>query len=422
MRKILMVFLTGLLVLVLAAPAFAENQAGTFTLDPFTGLYVFDGGQHMDSGPYYGLRGGYNFTSHLAAEAMFGYVTTESIREGDKFVGVYRYGLDALYHFNPEGNFVPYVLAGFAATQTDGPSGANPRGGRGMIDYGLGVKYFISDTVALRGDVRQDQFAEANGDRRVNMEYTVGLTFLLGAEKKAVAAMPPTPDTTPPNVVCTSPDGGVTGVAVDRNINATFSEEMKRSTITTSSFIVKQGSTPVSGKVTFAGTTATFIPARELEKATTYTATIAAGVKDLSGNAMSNSYIWSFTTIPPPPVKVALIVLDDNNFEFDKSDITPLGASILDENIKILKANPKVRIRIAGYTSAKGTEEYNQKLSERRAEAVKDYLVKGGIAADRLVTIGFGQTRPAEYEPIPDNIYSKEAKANMRVLFEVIVK
>ena len=422
MRKILMVFLTGLLVLVLAAPAFAENQAGTFTLDPFTGLYVFDGGQHMDSGPYYGLRGGYNFTSHLAAEAMFGYVTTESIREGDKFLGVYRYGLDALYHFNPEGNFVPYVLAGFAATQTDGPSGAPPRGGRGMIDYGLGVKYFISDTVALRGDARQSQFAEANGDRRVNMEYTVGLTFLLGAEKKAVAAIPPTPDTTPPEVVCTSPDSGVTGVAVDRNISATFSEEMRRSTITTSSFTLKQGSTPVSGKVTFAGTTATFSPARDLEKATTYTATIVAGVKDLAGNALSNSYTWSFTTIPPPPLKTALIVLEDNHFEFDKAVITKEGEAILDQNIKILKENPKARIRIAGYTSAHGTEEYNQKLSERRAEAVKDYLVKGGIAANRLVTIGFGQTRPAEYEPVPDNIYSKEAKANMRVLFEVIVK
>lgn len=422
MRKILMVFLTGLLVLVLAAPAFAENQAGTFTLDPFTGLYVFDGGQHMDSGPYYGLRGGYNFTSHLAAEAMFGYVTTESIREGDKFVGVYRYGLDALYHFNPEGNFVPYVLVGFAGTQTDGPSDAPPRGGRGMIDYGVGVKYFISDTVALRGDVRQDQFAEANGDRRVNMEYTVGLTFLLGAEKKAVAAIPPTPDTTPPVVVCTSPDSGVTGVAVDRNINATFSEEMKRSTITTSSFTVKQGSTPVSGKVTFAGTTATFIPARELEKGTTYTATIVAGVKDLAGNAMSNSYVWSFTTIPPPPVKVALVVLEDNHFEFDKAVITKEGETILDENIKILKENPKTKIRIAGYTSAHGTKEYNQKLSERRAEAVRDYFIKGGIASDRLTTIGYGETRPAEYEPLPDNLYSKEAKANMRVLFEVIVK
>ncbi len=420
-RKILMVLLLGVFLLGLGTPVFAENQAGTFTLDPFTGLYVFDGGQYMDSGPYYGLRGGYNFTSHLAAEAMFGYVTTESIREGDKFVGVYRYGLDALYHFNPEGSFVPYVLAGFAATQTDGPSGANPRGGRGMIDYGLGVKYFISDTVALRGDVRQAAFAEA-GDRRVNMEYTVGLTFLLGAEQKAVAAMPQTPDTTRPNVVCTSPDGGVTGVAVDRNITATFSKEMNRSTITASSFIVKQESTPVSGKVTFAGTTATFIPARELEKDTIYTATIVAGVKDLSGNAMSNSYTWSFTTIPPPPLKTALIVLEDNHFEFDKAVITKEGKEILDQNIKILKENPKTRIRIAGYTSAHGTKEYNQQLSERRAEAVKNYLVKGGIAANRLVTIGFGQTRPAEYEPVPDNIYSKEAKANMRVLFEVIVK
>jgi len=87
-----------------------------------------------------------------------------------------------------------------------------------------------------------------------------------------------------------------------------------------------------------------------------------------------------------------------------------------------LERNPNVKIRIAGYTSAHGTVDYNQKLSERRAEAVRDYLIKGGIAPDRLTTIGYGKTRPAEYEPIPENIYSKEAKANMRVLFEVIVK
>lgn len=49
-----------------------------------------------------------------------------------------------------------------------------------------------------------------------------------------------------------------------------------------------------------------------------------------------------------------------------------------------------------------------------RAVAVKKYLVKGGVAADRLVTIGFGRSRPAQFEPIPENIYSKQAKANMR--------
>lgn len=123
-----------------------------------------------------------------------------------------------------------------------------------------------------------------------------------------------------------------------------------------------------------------------------------------------------------PKAMVTLVVLEDNHFEFDKSAITREGEAILDQNIKILNENPKVKIRIAGYTSAHGTVDYNQKLSERRAEAVRDYLIKGGIAPDRLTTIGYGKTRPAEYEPIPENIYSKEAKANMRVLFEVIVK
>jgi outer membrane protein OmpA-like peptidoglycan-associated protein len=82
-----------------------------------------------------------------------------------------------------------------------------------------------------------------------------------------------------------------------------------------------------------------------------------------------------------------------------------------------------MKIRIAGYASASGTKEYNQKLSERRATSVKNYLVQeGGIAQDRLSIIGYGDTRPAEYEPVPSDIYSEAAKANMRVLFEVIVK
>jgi len=82
-----------------------------------------------------------------------------------------------------------------------------------------------------------------------------------------------------------------------------------------------------------------------------------------------------------------------------------------------------MKIRVAGYASASGTKEHNQALSERRAASVRNYLVKeGGIAQDRLTTIGYGETRPAEYEPVPSDIYSEAAKANMRVLFEVIVK
>jgi outer membrane protein OmpA-like peptidoglycan-associated protein len=124
-----------------------------------------------------------------------------------------------------------------------------------------------------------------------------------------------------------------------------------------------------------------------------------------------------------PKEKVIILALEDTHFEFDKAILTKEAQVILKRNIQVLKANPKVKVRIAGYTSASGTESYNQSLSERRATAVKEYLIKEGvITSDRLSTIGYGETRPAMYEAAPKDLYSEAAKANMRVLFEIIVE
>jgi OOP family OmpA-OmpF porin len=121
--------------------------------------------------------------------------------------------------------------------------------------------------------------------------------------------------------------------------------------------------------------------------------------------------------------KIIILAFEDVNFGFDQATLTPEAKIIMKRNIQILKENPKAEIRVAGYTSAAGTEEYNQKLSERRAEAVRNYLVDDGIvAADRLSTIGYGEDDPASFETAPKNLYSDAAKANMRVLFEIIVR
>jgi OOP family OmpA-OmpF porin len=121
--------------------------------------------------------------------------------------------------------------------------------------------------------------------------------------------------------------------------------------------------------------------------------------------------------------KIIILAFEDVHFDFDKSTLKPEAQIILKRNIQLLKDNPKAKIRIAGYTSAAGTEEYNQKLSERRARAVQEYLINEGvITPDRLSTIGYGETHPAIYEAAPKEIYSKAAKANMRVLFEIVVK
>lgn len=121
--------------------------------------------------------------------------------------------------------------------------------------------------------------------------------------------------------------------------------------------------------------------------------------------------------------KVVVFALEDVHFERDESTLTPEAKTILKRNIQVLKDNPKTKVRIAGYSSGSGSDVHNQKLSERRADAVRGYLISEGfITRDRLSTIGYGETNPLMYEAAPNEIYSEAAKANMRVLFEVILE
>ncbi|MGA2220618.1 MAG: Ig-like domain-containing protein, partial [Verrucomicrobiia bacterium] len=109
-----------------------------------------------------------------------------------------------------------------------------------------------------------------------------------------------TPNTTPPTVSSTVPANAATGVAIGGNIAAVFSEAMDPLTISTATFTLKQGTTVVTGTVTYAGVTATFNPLNNLAPLTTYTATITTGARDLAGNALATAFVWSFTTGAAP--------------------------------------------------------------------------------------------------------------------------
>jgi len=132
----------------------------------------------------------------------------------------------------------------------------------------------------------------------------------------------------------------------------------------------------------------------------------------------------SCSTVKEPKVIVLdkFIILEDAHFKFDTDTLTRKGERAMMHNIKVLNDNPGVKVRIAGYSSASGTDEYNQKLSERRANTVREILIAGNIAPERLKVFAYGDTKSAKYEPVPKNIESKQAKANMRVIFEVIVQ
>ena len=105
-----------------------------------------------------------------------------------------------------------------------------------------------------------------------------------------------------PTVTSTDPLNNATGVARNKVVALTFSGAMDPSTISTSTFTLMQGTTPVSGTVAYSGTTGTFTPTTILALSTVYTATISTGAKDLAGNALAANTVWSFTTVAAPTV------------------------------------------------------------------------------------------------------------------------
>lgn len=115
-------------------------------------------------------------------------------------------------------------------------------------------------------------------------------------------------------------------------------------------------------------------------------------------------------------VEEGIIVEFDNSilFNINKADLSPKAIENLDKLVIILNTYPDTNIEIQGHTDSSGSENYNQKLSEKRAGSVSDYLVQKSIATGRITTKGFGETMP-KY----DNA-TKEGKAqNRRVEFVI---
>ena len=114
------------------------------------------------------------------------------------------------------------------------------------------------------------------------------------------------------------------------------------------------------------------------------------------------------------PVPVS-IDLKGVNFDFDKSNLRPDAVAILSEASEILKRYPDLRVEVAGHTDSKGTDAYNQKLSERRATSVYNYLTQNGVDASRLVgPIGYGESRPIAPNTNPDGSDNPEGRAKNR--------
>jgi peptidoglycan-associated lipoprotein len=105
---------------------------------------------------------------------------------------------------------------------------------------------------------------------------------------------------------------------------------------------------------------------------------------------------------------------EDVHFDFDRYSLRPEATRILDEAIKAMQADNTLRLTLEGHTCNIGTTEYNLALGERRANAVRDYLVSRGIGADRLNTVSYGEERPKH-----DNSREETRRLNRRAAMTV---
>ncbi|MCF7920619.1 MAG: Ig-like domain-containing protein [Candidatus Cloacimonetes bacterium] len=147
------------------------------------------------------------------------------------------------------------------------------------------------------------------------------------------------PDITPPSVISTFPADEATDVALNCHLTAIFSEIMDPLSITPVTFILLQGTTPVTGSITHTASTSVFTPDANLSASSVYTARITTGVIDLAGNAMTEDYVWIFTTGTQGAIPAPVDLGTSGNFVIlAKSAVSTIPNSIITGDVGLSPA------------------------------------------------------------------------------------
>jgi OOP family OmpA-OmpF porin len=430
MKKMLTLVVAGLMA-ALTTVASAGNREETFSVSPMIGGYTYDGKQHLDTDPVYGVRLGYNFTKAFGVEALFDYVHTESTIT-DRKIDMYRYGGEMLYHFFPDNTLVPYVAAGYAGLNFDT---IQPRG---AFDYGVGLKWFLSDNFALRGDVRHLLYTSggSNGTTYNNFEYTIGAYIPFGGTAQVVKAIevPATPAPAPApeaplgEIPAAEPTPGHYKYCVTLHIEfdidkALIRPEYHDEVAKVGDFLKKYPDTTavIEGHTDNVGTPEhnLDLSQRRAESVVNYlvekfgiersrlTAKGYGEARPVADNSTNEGKqknrrieavidcAFDVKEIQPPERLCMALQME---FDTDQADIK---AEYRDELAKVgdyMKKYPTTTAVIEGHTDDVGGYEYNMKLSQKRAENVVNYLVVNfGIDRSRLSAKGYGYTRRIAY-------------------------
>mgnify|MGYP002620326008 CR=1 FL=1 len=96
---------------------------------------------------------------------------------------------------------------------------------------------------------------------------------------------------------------------------------------------------------------------------------------------------------PLPPMTIPVLI-DNIFYEFNKATLTPESTAALDKLVLLMNENPNITIELSSHCDYRGNDDYNERLSQRRAESVVNYLIEHGIAEDRLTAVGYGENSP----------------------------
>jgi outer membrane protein OmpA-like peptidoglycan-associated protein len=130
--------------------------------------------------------------------------------------------------------------------------------------------------------------------------------------------------------------------------------------------------------------------------------------------------LWLLMLVSDQKAGEEVLAFGDTHFNNNNSMLTNKAKKLLEKDVRVLKGNPKMKIRMAGYISVHGMKDRNLIVSKRIANAVRKYLIGKGISPERIKLIGYDRTKPALHEVFRDEINTKEAKAKVRVLFDVV--
>jgi len=145
----------------------------------------------------------------------------------------------------------------------------------------------------------------------------------------------------------------------------------------------------------------------------------AVNTKDINKDPANPVVTLNMEFVLEPIFENTEVVLQDIYYDYDKWDIRNDAKPALEALAKMLVENPGLRIQLSSHTDCRGEDDYNMDLSQKRAQSAVDFLIGQGIRADRLVAVGYGESKLAVECPC-DQCTEAEHQQNRRTTFKIL--